>query len=312
MPDGWLAWLARGAECAGVPEIPAGWKLIVEGEIGGVHLMMPFRVCAEGGEAVVVQGSSYYVDPRWHGPASAALFLALVKLRSRYHCSVATANESSGAVWKAFRAAEITDSNAEYCLMRARLPLLEEAFVRRMPALARSLPRGAPEIRASLRTRLTAFRERLGSALSRCGEDAVEPCTRLTFPGPGTLPTPALLRWKLSAPAGLQELVLLEHNGAPCAAFFMASVRGHRGQIPTLDLAAVWGPAWEASPGPVLSHILRAARRDFPYFTLGISPLPAPARALLRRRVLTAPRRWLAPSPAQPPLIPGWNNLDAM
>ena len=42
MPDGWLAWMARGAACAGVRDIPVGWKLMVEGELGGVHLVVPF------------------------------------------------------------------------------------------------------------------------------------------------------------------------------------------------------------------------------------------------------------------------------
>lgn len=312
MPDGWLAWLSRGAECAGVADIPVGWKLVSEGELGGVHLVVPFRVAAEGGEAISIQSAGFYVDPRWHGPASGALFMALVKHRSRFHCSVGTANEASAAVWKAFRAEQNPGSGEEFCVMSAHPSLLEEALVRRMSWLTKLLPKSAPGVRASLPRRLASLREALRTAVTEHGAEAVESCAALPFSGAGALPTAELLRWKLSAPDPRHTLLALTHQGAGCAAFFTAATRGHRAQAATLSVSAVWGPAWDADAGGVLEMILTAARKEFPFITVGFSPIPEAAGVLLRRRSLDAPRRWLAKSPAQPAPLPGWNGLDAL
>lgn len=312
VPPGWLEWLARGAEVAGMPEFPVGWKLIAEGEIGGMHLVAPFRVAGQGGEAVSIQSAGYYVDPRWHGPASGALFLALMRHRARFHCSVGTANEASSRVWKAFKAGEQKESGDEWCALRVSAALIEEALVRRVRWAARLFPGRAPGVRDSLPRRLDKMKKNLGSAVKGSGTEAVADCTALPFTGAGALPTEALLDWKLSAPDNRFSLLLMEINGRLCAGFFTAGPRGHRGQTPALSVSLLWGPAWEAEPAAVLAAILRAASPEFPFVTLGFGPVPEKVRPLLRKRSLDAPRRWLAVSAAQPGVVPGWNGLDAL
>lgn len=312
MPVGWLAWLARGAAAAGVPEIPVGWKLMAGGEIGGVHLVVPFRVAAEGGEAISIQSAGYYVDPRWHGPASGALFLALMKYKARYHCSVGTANEASAAVWRAFKAEEQAGSGEEWCVMRFSTALVEEALVRRARWLTKVLPGGAEGLRVSLPRRLADFRRGLGAAVTAGGQEAIAACAALAYRGAGAIPTAALLEWKLGSPDARHELLSLQIGGRPCAAFFTAGPRGHRGQTPALGVSAVWGPAWESDPAAVLCAILRAARTQFPFVALSFGPVPECLRPRLRCRALDASRRWVVLCPGQAPVLPGWNGLDAL
>jgi hypothetical protein len=269
-------------------------------------------VAAEGGDAVAIQSAGYYVDARWHGPASAALFLALVKFQNRYHCSVGTANEASAAVWKAFRAAELPGSGEESCCMSPRIALVEEAVVRRLPFVRKLLPRGAPKVRAGLPLRMSSFRKRLGDAVVSFGCHAIDQCAAYRFQGAGAIPTASLLRWRLSAPDPRYELLQLRSAGLNAAAFFTASTRGHRGQAATLNVSAIWGPAWESDPKAVFELIKEAARHEFPFLTVGFSPAPESVRAALRLRRLDAPRRWFVRSPAQPAPLPGWNGLDAL
>ena len=311
-PPGWLEWLARGAEVAGVPEVPVGWKLTADGEVGGINLVAPFRVAAEGGEAISIQSAGYYVDRKWHGPASGALFLALMKYRTRFHCSVGTANEASARVWKAFKAEEQKESGDEWCSLRVSAALMEEALVRRARWVGRLLPRESPAILESLPRRLDALRRNFGSVVKAAGREAVAMCAALPFTGAGALPTPALLAWKLDAPRARFTLLLLEVAGKQCAGFFAAGPRGHRGQTPTLSVSVVWGPAWEEDPAAVMAAILRAASPVFPFVALGFGPAPGTVRPLLRCRTLDAPRRWRTASPAQPRVLPGWNGLDAL
>lgn len=313
MPPGWLDWLAQGAAAGGVPDVPLGWKLVVEGEVGGVHMVVPFREAAvAGGEAVSLQSSGFYVDPRWHGPASGALFLALMKYRTRFHCSVSTANEKAARVWKAFKAEEQQESGDEWCTLRFGPALLEEALLRRVPWLKKLFPRKAPAVRASLPLRLDELRKNLGLAVKAAGLEAVPRSAALLFSAGGALPTPALLEWMLSSPDRRHSLLFLEIDGQPCAAFFTAGPRGHRGQAPALSISAVWGPAWEAVPAVVMAALLRAARPLFPFVTLGFGPAPESIRPLLRRRALDAPRRWRVYSGGQPPILPGWNGLNSL
>lgn len=312
MPDGWLAWMARGAEAAGVPDIPVGWKLMAEGGIGGVHLVVPFRTAAAGGEAISIQSAGYYVDPRWHGPASGALFLALMKYRARFHCSVGTANAASAKVWQAFKAEESAGSGEEHCVMQLSAGLVEEALVRKAAWMKRFLPGWAAEVRRSLPDRLAVLRQRLGATMTACGAEAAGPCAALNFQGAGAIPTENLLRWKLSAPERRSELLALVIAGQPCAVFLTAGPRGHRGQTAALSVSLIWGPAWESGPAVVSGALQRAARGLFPLVTFGFSPLPASMTHGLRRWKLDAPRRWLVRSAAQPPVLPGWNGLDAL
>jgi hypothetical protein len=311
-PAGWLGWLSQGAAVAGVTEIPVGWKLMAEGEMGGVHLVVPFRVAAGDGEAISIQSAGYYVDPRWHGPASGALFLALMKYRARFHCSVGTANEASARVWRAFKAEEQKESGHEWCRLRFSAALLEEALVRRMRCLRKLFPREALALRASLPRRLEELKKNLGPAVKAAGRDAVAPCAALPFHAGGALPTAPLLEWKLNAPEPRYTLLHFDMGGLPGAVFLTAAPRGHRGQTPTLSVSALWGPAWDADPAGVLTRIIRAGGRAFPFITLGFGTVPESVRPLLRSRTLDAPRRWVAHSPAQPPARPGWNGLDAL
>ncbi|HWB07035.1 MAG TPA: hypothetical protein VG796_28690 [Verrucomicrobiales bacterium] len=312
MPDGWLAWRAAGAASAGLPEIPSGWKLVAEGKLAGVHLIMPFRLAAEdGAEAVTIQSSGFYVDPRWHGPASGALFLSLVRLRSRFHCSVSTANHAASAVWKAFRAQPEPGSEMERCLMTPRFSLLEEAVVRPLPPLGKLLRKFFPR-RPALERKLAALRSGFGAAVAASGLEAVKPASELPWHGAGAVPSEALLRWRLSSPAPWQELLILQTDGGVCAVYFTASARGHRGQIAAVDISAVWGSAWDEDPSGVISMIIAAARRHFTLVTLGFSPVPLSVQQLFRQRALDAPRRWWATSPAQPLPLPGWNGLNSL
>ena len=190
--------------------------------------------------------------------------------------------------------------------------LVEEALMRRLPFLARLLPKSAPGLRDSLPRRLAAFRRNLASAITAQGSAAVDSASALAFHAPGAIPTVPLLHWKLSAPDPRYELLALEIDGKPCAAFFTASTRGHRGQVATLNVSAIWGPAWDADPAAVLTQLVRAARPEFPFLSLGFSPVPESLRPRLRLRKLDAPRRWMARSAAQPPPLSGWNGLDAL
>lgn len=313
MPDGWLAWMAAGAVTIGLPEIGVGWKLVVAGEVGGVHLMVPFRaVAADGTEGVSVQSSGFYVAPQWHGPASGALFLTLMKHRPRFHCSVSTANKAASDVWKAFRGEFNQGSDQEYCRMAPRPSLLEEAVARRVPLVARLLQHSNPSVRVSLSRRLASLRSRLGGALAAFGPAAVDAAVGLQWHGAGVIPSEALLRWKLSSPVPWHDLLILQSGGRSFAAFVTGAARGHRGQVATLTVCAVWGPAWDENPRSAISVILDAARRDFPFITLGFSPVPDSVQSLFRRRMLDAPRRWLVRSPGQSPLLPGWNDLNSL
>ncbi len=312
VPDGWLAWMMRGAASAGLPDFPMGWKLMLDGEFCGLHLMMPFRVAAEGGEAISIQSAGYYVEPRWHGPASGALFMALVRHRAKFHCSVGTANAASAKVWQAFKAQEMAGSGEEYGVASVHLSLLEEAAVRRVKWLARLLPKCALALGASMPRRLAGLCDRLSGALTAHGASAVDSCAALPFHGPGAIPAAAMLQWRLDAPDRRHMLLALAHRGQAFAVFCTASTRGHRAQVPNLTIAAAWGPAWDTDPRGALELILTAARRDFHYVTVGFSAVPPALLGLLRRRPLDAPRRWLAASPAQPPPLPGWNGLDAL
>lgn len=313
MPPGWLAWMTAAAACAGHPEVGVGWKLVAGGELAGVHLMVPVRVAAEnGGESVTVQSSGFYVAPQWHGPASGALFLTLMKHRCRFHCSVSTANKAAGGVWLAFRGQPMPGSDGEDCAIVPRPSVIEEAVVRRVSPLGRLLRKCGGNARASLTGRLGKFRKRLGSAVTAHGMEAVEAAAALPWNGAGAVPSVALLRWRLSEPDPRHQLMLLEVEGRKCAAFCTASARGHRGQIPALIFAAVWGPAWEADPAAVTALLLGAARREFAMISTGFSPLPEPVRRLFRPRKLDAPRRWMVPSSAQLPPLAGWNGLDSL
>ena len=196
--------------------------------------------------------------------------------------------------------------------MSLRLPLVEEALVRRMEWLTKVLPKSAAGWRVSLPRRLAAVRKALGTAVTAEGVEAVDFCAALPFGEAGALPTAELLHWKLSAPDPRNTVLALTHRGKACAAFFTASTRGHRGQVPTLNISAVWGPSWDFDPAGVLKQVVAAARREFPFITLGFRPVPEAARALFSRRPLDATRRWLAQSPAQPAPLPGWNGLDAL
>lgn len=311
-PPGWLAWLAEASTVAGVEGIPLGWKLIAGGELGGVHLIAPFRVAAQGGEALSIQSAGYYADPRWHGPASGALFLALMKFRSRYHCSVGTANEASSRVWQAFKAEELQGSGEEWCSLRLSAPLIEEALVRRARWMVRFLHSEATALRDSLPRRLESVQRRLGSAVQVSGVEAADSCAALPSTGGGAVPSRALLLWKLSAPGARCSLLRLSVSGKECAVFLTAGPRGHRGQTPALSVSSVWGPAWDSHPAEAMALLIRSARPVFPFITAGFGPVPGAVRPLMRSRKLDASRRWIHPSAAQPPLVPGWNGLDAL
>jgi hypothetical protein len=224
---------------------------------------------------------------------------------------VSTANDAASAVWKAFRGQPEPGSDSELCLMAPRPPLLEEAMVRRMPFLGGIL-RKRLSGRAALEPALAAMRSRFGGAVVAAGLEAVKPAAGFAWQGSGAIPSEALLHWRLSSPVRWQELLVLETGGKPFAVYFTASARGHRGQIPAVDISAVWGPAWDHDPQAAVSLILQAARREFALVTLGFSPAPPQVQGLFRQRALDAPRRWLAASASQPVPLPGWNGLNSL
>jgi hypothetical protein len=294
-------------------EAPLGWKLTDRDRIVGVLFVAPFRnVDVRGQTFHDLVAHNYYVDECCRGLPALALLQRFLSFKNQFRLKATTANATSGALWRNLRGTSVAGSDVEYYEGRLSLPLLAEAFYRKLPRLGWIFNYARSNEGEKSADRLDDAMRSLGVMVTACGDAAIDAAASFaaSLPRPRLEITAPFLGWILANPWMPHRICVLRNGSRSTAVVLAALARGQRRQIAAISIRGVWSEGGSIDAA-ALAAVHRACVRSADLVSYGceVSDLVLPAGT--KRRLLDGHRRWIIAS-SDKPCMDRWLGLDGV